>query len=262
MIGVLDSGIGGLAIVRAIREKNPAYDLIYFGDTVRPPCGHRKPDSIPPNLNDSIRFLVRQGATLIVAAAEFLPSAAAIAGLQAKFDLPVLDTISPVAQRALQVTRCFKIGIIGTRAAVETGVVAHKIAQLNASANVYSVACPLLVPLVEEGWIKRPETASIVKKYLLKLKTRQIDTLLFGCAHYSILAGLIQRKIGRRVRIVDSSVCTADALEQLLTDHPRVEHRISRTGRLRVFVSGVARENTRLAEAVLKQNVILETPQL
>ena len=262
MIGVLDSGIGGLPIVRAIREHNPTCDLIYLGDTVRPPYGHGKADSIPPNLNDSIRFLIRQGATLIVMAAEFLPSATAIAGLQAKFDLPVLDTISPVAQRALQVTRYFKIGIMATRAAVATGVYAHEIAQLNASANVYSVACPLLVPLVEEGWIKRPETASIVKKYLLKLKTRQIDTLLLGCAHYSILAGLIRRKIGRRVRIVDSSVCIADALNQLLLNQPRIEHRIPKSGRLRVFVSAVTPHHTRLAKAVLGQNVMIESAPL
>jgi glutamate racemase len=127
MIGVLVSGIGGLAIVRAIRERNPAYDLIYFGDTVRPPYGHSKPDSIPSNLNDSIRFMIR-------------------------------------------------------------------------------------------------------------------------------------RKIGRRVRIVDSSVCIADALNQLLLNQPRIEHRLPQTGRLRVFVSGITLQNTRLAGTVLKQNVTIETP--
>jgi glutamate racemase len=258
MIGVLDSGIGGLAIVRAILKRNPAYDLIYLGDNARASYRHRKADSVSPKVVDSIEFLIRRGANLIILAAEFLPSMAVAADIQAKFDLPVLDTISPVAQRALLVTRRFKIGIMGTRAAVENDVFAHKIAQLNASADVYSVACPLLVPLVEEGWTQKPETASIVKKYLLGLKTRQIDTLLLGCAHYSILKGLIRRKIGRRVHIVDCSVCIADALNQLLLNQPRIERRISKSGRLRVFVSAVTPHNARLAKAVLKQNVTLE----
>jgi glutamate racemase len=201
MIGVFDSGIGGLTVIRALIERNPAYDLIYFGDTARAPYGNKNPETIARYAIENIGFLINQGSTLIVMACH-AASATVTAGLiRDKFDLPVLEVIPPAVAHALQVTRHFKIGIIGTRATIQSGMHAKKISAINAAASVFSVACPLLVPLVEEGWLKKPETASIVKKYLLALKVRQIDTLILGSTHYPMLKGLIQRKIGQRVHV-------------------------------------------------------------
>ena len=257
MIGVFDSGMGGLTVIKALIENNPAYDLIYFGDTARTPYGSKGPETLTRYAIENIEFLIHQGATIIVMACH-TTSSVATKHVRDNFDVPVLEVITPAVERALHISSQFKIGVMGTRATVQSGEYEKKILELNAAASVFSVACPLLVPLVEEGWPKRPETASIVKKYLLALKVRQIDTLILGCSHYPVLKGLIQRKIGRRVRIVDPSICVAEALKQYLQNQPRDESQLPQNGNLRVFVSDFTHQASRLAKVMLKQNVTLE----
>jgi len=163
---------------------------------------------------------------------------------------------------ALNCSRGGQIGVIGTRATVASGAYEKQIAGLRPEARVYSAACPLLVPLVEEGWLKRPETAMIVKKYLHPLKVRRIDTLILGCTHYPLLKPVIQRKIGRRVNIIDSSVCVAEEVEKFLEARPDMDEQLAKTGNIRVFVSDITPQFAKIAGATLKRPVQLEVARL
>ena len=125
-------------------------------------------------------------------------------------------------------------------------------------AKVFSVACPLLVPLVEEGWMKKPETAMIIKKYLHPLKVKQIDTLILGCTHYPLLIDKIQRKIGKRVTVIDSSIALAENVKYFLDTHPEVDNLLGKKGKFKLFVSDVTEQFGKTAEATLKRKVLLE----
>ncbi len=204
MIGIFDSGIGGLTVVRALMEIVPKAPLVYLGDTARTPYGNKSAATIKANAFEAASFLVKKGARILVIACNTVSSYAA-EELEEHFKLPVFEVVGPGVDLALKVSRKLRIGVIGTRATVESQVYPRRILQLNPQAKVFSAACPLLVPLVEEGWLNRPETNRIVKKYLHPLKVKQIDTLILGCTHYPLLKKTIQRKIGMRVTLVDSA---------------------------------------------------------
>ena len=193
MIGIFDSGIGGLTVVRAIMDELPGYDLVYFGDTARTPYGTKSRQTVIDYSLQNTEFLIKQGAKMIVMACN-TASSVATESLKKNFNLPIYEVITPAVRLALEKTQKSVIGVIGTRATINSGIYEKKIKKQNPNARVYSAACPLLVPLVEEGWLKKPETRMIVKKYLHPLKVRQIDTLILGCTHYPILKSIIQQK--------------------------------------------------------------------
>ncbi|MCP4215293.1 MAG: glutamate racemase, partial [bacterium] len=204
MIGVFDSGIGGLTVVRALFEKLPGYDIVYFGDTARTPYGSKSPGTLVEYAIEDTRFLIEKGAKLIVMACNSA-SSVATEDVSKEFDVPIFEVVTPAAKLSVETTRAGSIGVIGTRATINSGIYEKKIRQIDPEIRIYPASCPLLVPLVEEGWLKRPETVMIVKKYLHPLKVRQIDTLILGCTHYPILKKIIQRKIGKKVSLIDSS---------------------------------------------------------
>ncbi|UCD82645.1 MAG: aspartate/glutamate racemase family protein, partial [Desulfobacterales bacterium] len=175
-----------------------------------------------------------------------------------KFDIPVFDVISPAVKFSLQVTRHGRLGIIGTRTTISSGLYARKIGELNAAARVYSVACPLLVPLVEEGWFKKPITSMIVKKYLYPLKIKQIDTLILGCNYFPLLKRIIQAKIGRRVHLVDPSLTMVDSLAQYLQEHAAIRGQLARNQSLRLMVSDLTDQIEKSAQMILKQKIPVE----
>lgn len=257
MIGIFDSGIGGLTVVKAITERIPGYDIIYFGDTARAPYGNKSPETVIEYAVQDMTFLLNNGAKIIVMACN-TASSVAFDIIEKRFEVPVFEVITPAVEFALEFSRKTAIGVIGTRATVKSGIYEKKIKVLNPDARVYSVACPLLVPLVEEGWIDRPETAMIVKKYLHPLKVRQIDTLILGCTHYPLLKHVIQRKIGKRINIIDSSTGVAKKVEKFLKEHPDVDCLLSKNGKSRIFVSDVTEQFAKTARVTLKQNVLLE----
>ncbi len=261
MIGVFDSGIGGLTVVKALREQLPEYDILYFGDTARTPYGNKSAATITGYALEDTRFLLNQGAKVVVMACNTVSSVAP-ATVARHFDVPLFEVVSPAASRAIELTATGRIGIIGTRSTVSSGIYAKLISDLNPVARVYSAACPLLVPLVEEGWFRRPETAMIVKKYLHPLKVRQVDTLILGCTHYPLLKAVIQRKIGKRVRIIDSSICVAAEVKQTLEARPDLDSQLAKTGKIRVFVSDRTPQFAEIARSTLKQKVQLETVSL
>lgn len=214
MIGVFDSGIGGLTVVRELMALLPEQEILYLGDTARTPYGSKSRDTIVQYSLNNAQFLAQRGADIIVIACN-TASSYAYDALCTKFQIPVFEVIGPGARLALQCSRKMRIGVIGTRATISSGCYEEKIAQMQPDADVVTTPCPLLVPLVEEGWLNKPETAMIVRKYLAPLKNRQIDTLILGCTHYPVLRRIIQRKIGTRVRLVDS----AEAVAAEVRDH-------------------------------------------
>ena len=261
MIGIFDSGIGGLTVVKSLMEKLPGYNMIYFGDTARTPYGSKSPETVVRYALENTDFLLIQGAKLIVMACNTASSVAADRVAE-NYDIPIFEVVTPATEQAVKISNTLTIGVIGTRATVKSGIYEHKIMALKPDAKVYSAACPLLVPLVEEGWMKKPETVMIIKKYLHPLKVRQIDTLILGCTHYPLLKDKIQRKIGKRVHIIDSSIAIAENVKFFLDTHPEVDKQLSKNNAFRLFVSDITEQFEKTARATLKRNVHLEHVEL
>lgn len=257
MIGIFDSGIGGLTVVRSLMEQLSGYDILYFGDTARTPYGSKSPETVIRYALENTDFLINQGAKIIVMACNTASSVAA-ERVSAEFDVPIFEVITPAVDVSLQTSRKFNIGVIGTRATIKSGIYEKKIKAINPDAKVYSAACPLLVPLVEEGWMQKPETVMIIKKYLHPLKVRQIDTLILGCTHYPLLKNSIQRKIGKKVSVIDSSMAVGAKIKDFLAGHIEVDNLLSRNGKFRLFVSDITDQFEKTAKITLKRNVHLE----
>ncbi len=221
MIGIFDSGVGGMTVARAIEQLLPDYPLIYFGDIAHTPYGPKSPETITRYALNNTDFLLENGATLIVIACNSA-SSVATETLREKLDIPVIEVISPAVAGSVARTKNGRIGIIGTRATVKSGIYEKKIAALNQGFKTYAQACPLLVPLVEEGWTDKQETKMIVRRYLRPLKDKQIDTLVLGCTHYPLVKKLIQHRIGKRVELIDSSIETARYVKNYLDKHPDI----------------------------------------
>ncbi|MBW1693233.1 MAG: glutamate racemase [Deltaproteobacteria bacterium] len=257
MIGIFDSGIGGLTVVRSLMEHLPGYDIVYFGDTARTPYGTKSPETVVRYALENIDFLLSKGSKIIVMACNTASSVAA-ESVNDQFDLPIFEVITPAVEITVKRSKHLRIGVIGTRATVNSGVYEKKIKALSPEAKVYSTACPLLVPLVEEGWVKKPETSMIIKKYLHPLKVRQIDTLILGCTHYPLLKDKIQRKIGKKVDVIDSSKAVAKKVKAFLNTHAEVDRQLVKKGNFRLFVSDVTDQFQKTARMTLKRNVVLE----
>lgn len=236
MIGVFDSGVGGLTVVRALEQCLPSLSLVYFGDVARTPYGSKSRETILRYSRQNTEFLLGKGAKLIIVGCN---SAASVAGhlLAEEYNVPVLEVITPAVDRAVESSKLGRIGIIGTRATIASGIYEEKIARRRPDCTVISKDCPLLVPLVEEGWMAKKETKTILKKYLQPLKMQSIDTLVLGCTHYPLLKSLIIPRIGKGVRIIDSSIAVASVLKEYLDDHPDFKSTLTRSGEKQYFVS-------------------------
>ena len=254
MIGIFDSGVGGLTVARAIMKQIPGYDIVYFGDTAHTPYGSKSAETVIGYTINNIEFLLSRGAQLIVIACNTASSVVTTPILK-RFSVPIFEVITPAVEQAVQASRNLSFGIIGTRATVTSGIYEKKIIENQPQARVYSIACPLLVPLVEEGWLNKAETAMIVKKYLKPLKSRQIDTLILGCTHYPLLKKVIQRKIGRRVQLIDSSISVSKSIKAFLGANSEIDRRLGRNDQLKLFVSDVTDQFKKIAEMTLKTNI-------
>lgn len=257
MIGIFDSGIGGLTVVRAFVNELPGYDIVYFGDTARTPYGNKSPETVRRYAIENTEFLIGKGAKIIIMACN-TASSLAFSQVAEKFDVPVFEVVTPAVELAISATTKSKIGIIGTRATVKSEFYEKKIRETDSNLKVFSRACPLLAPLVEEGWLKKPETSMIIKKYLHPLKVRQIDTLILGCTHYPLLKKIIQRKIGKRVNIIDSSLSVAVKVKNFLLDNTELDNSLGKNNRFNIFVSDVTEQFKQTANFALKKKVNLE----
>ncbi|MCK5244514.1 MAG: glutamate racemase [Desulfobacterales bacterium] len=261
MIGIFDSGLGGLTVMREVMAHLPGYDLIYFGDTARTPYGSKSPDTVIQYALQIGEWLVDKGADLIVTACNTV-SSLATKTLRERFDVPIFEVVSPAVGLVAENRRIRRAGVIGTRATIDSGVYERMIRAKRPDISIYSRACPLLVPLVEEGWSKRAETKRIVKKYLYPLRLKQIDTLILGCTHYPILKDVIRIKAGKRVRIIDSSEAIAAAIKGFLEEHPEIEGQLNRNSAHTIYVSDITEHFRRIAQDILGIAVRLEHVRL
>lgn len=258
MIGIFDSGLGGMTVTRAIEQLCPEYPLLYFGDLIHTPYGSKSTEALITYAIRNTEFLLSQGAQLIVIACN---SAASIAGnaLRQHFSCPIIDVIEPAVAKAVEVSPGGNIGVIGTHATIKSGVYQTKIHARRPGCTVNAAACPLLVPLVEEGWLTRRETKMIVKKYLHPLRSHQVDTLILGCTHYPLLKEIIIPRIGKRVHLVDSSTETALFLQHFLEQNPALQQELQATpADNRFFVSDLPVPTQSLAQAIFNRPVHLE----
>lgn len=218
MIGVFDSGVGGLTVVAQLKKQLPQVSFIYLGDNARTPYGNRSPEVIKKYCRDDVDFLIAKGAKAIIVACN---TASALAGefLQQSYSIPIFEVIKPAAQAATNISHG-RIGIIGTRGTISSDAYGKAIKSLNKQTEIFSQTCPLFVSLVEENWLKKPESKMIAKKYLMPLKIKDIDTLILGCTHYPLMKKIIQAKIGRRVRLIDPAEEVVRELKGFLLKNP------------------------------------------
>jgi glutamate racemase len=214
-IGVFDSGIGGLTVLRELIARLPGEDFVYLGDTARLPYGTKSSEVIQRYSRENAEFLLAKGIKMLVVACN-TSSAVALHEISRDTIVPVVGVIEPGAAAAVKASRNGRIGVIGTEATITSGAYTRAIHALRARAEIYTRACPLLVPLVEEGWTDNEIAERTVAHYLESLKQSGIDTLLLGCTHYPLLRGLFERVLGPRVRIVDSATATAACVDERL----------------------------------------------
>ena len=214
-IGVFDSGVGGLTVAREIMRQIPNERIVYFGDTARVPYGSKSKDNIIKFSRQIIRFLQTENVKAIVIACN-TASALALDEMQQEFDLPILGVVKPGAKVAVETTANKRIGLIGTEANLRSGVYTRYIKSLDDEAKVFEKACPLFVPLVEEGWLHDDITLQVASRYLEELKEKDIDTLIMGCTHYPLIRSTIRKVMGDKVNLVNPAYETAIELKNLL----------------------------------------------
>ncbi len=216
-IGVFDSGVGGLTVAREIMRNLPNEHIVYFGDTARVPYGSKSKDTIIRFSRQIIRFLQTQKVKAIVIACN-TASALALDTVEQEFDIPIIGVIKSGARVATATTTNKKIGVIGTESTINSHMYDRMIHELDPDITVFGKACPLFVPLVEEGWLKDPVTEEVAKRYLDELLSQGIDSLILGCTHYPLLRSLLRGVVGDSVNLVNPAYETAKELERLLTE--------------------------------------------
>jgi glutamate racemase len=257
MIGIFDSGVGGMTVARAVETLLPDLQIIYYGDLARTPYGNKSPETIIEYSINNTEFLLNHGAQAIIVACN---SAASVASevLRQKFNIPIFEVISPAVNRAVQTTRSGNIGVIGTRATIRSGIYAQKIKLKSPGLRVFSKACPLLVPLVEEGWLTARETKMILRKYLAPLKQKQIDTLVLGCTHYPLLKDLIQHRAGKnRIKLIDSSIEVSLTLQAYLNENSDFCKTLKYDTANKYFVSDITKAAIKTAEKIFGRDIDL-----
>ena len=214
-IGVFDSGIGGLTVVKALRDLLPDEQIIYVGDTARVPYGSRSPATVERYSLEIAQMLVEQDAKLIVVACNTV-SSVALPVLERTLPMDVIGVIRPGAEAAIHQSQTNHVGVIGTRATIRSGAYERTLKSLNPKVHVTSRACPLLVPLIEEGLLNDPVTDQMIARYLEPMLADGIDTLVLGCTHYPLLTDGFRRQLDQTIRLVDSAQNCALAVKRLL----------------------------------------------
>ena len=254
-IGVFDSGVGGLTVAREIMRNLPKEDIVYFGDTARVPYGSKSKDNIIRYSRQIINFLITQNVKAIVIACN-TASALALEEMKKEFDLPIIGVVEPGARAALSVTKTNKIGVIGTEATVRSSMYEKIIQGTNPNMEVLAKACPLFVPLVEEGFKKHPVTEQIIDYYLASLMETDIDALILGCTHYPLLRTKIREYVGEKIELINPAYETAMDLKKLLEsydmENPDVE---GDHGSYSFYVSDAADKFKQFANSILPYDI-------
>jgi len=252
-IGVFDSGIGGLTVAAAMRELLPGEDIFYIGDTARVPYGGKSRETIERYSVELSGLLLAEQAKIIVVACN-TASALAIPRLEEVLKAPVIGVIEPGARAAVAATRNGRIGVIGTRATIYSKAYERAIHLLEPDARVVGQACPMLVPLIEEGWLDDKITDQIIARYLEKIAREKIDTLVLGCTHYPLLKNALQRFVGSEIALVDSAHNCAVAVKKLLVK-TSLAAPAKHLGKLQVALTDKSEGFLRVAENALNLQV-------
>lgn len=257
MIGIFDSGVGGMTVARAVEQLLPGFPLLYLGDIARTPYGTKSARTITEYSVENTRFLVQNGAKIVVIACNSA-SSVATDRLRQEFNIPIVEVITPAVEQAIARSRTGRIGVIGTRATIRSNIYEQKIHEQMPQYKVFSKACPLLVSLVEEGWTDKRETKMILRRYLHDLKNQQIDTLVLGCTHYPLLKHLIQPRIGKKVTLIDSSAATALFLKNYLENtHELLPTASHDPRRNRYFVTDLTETAEHIAARIFGRTITL-----
>ncbi|MCI5602519.1 MAG: glutamate racemase [Lachnospiraceae bacterium] len=251
-VGVFDSGIGGLTVAREIMRQLPNEKIVYFGDTARVPYGSKSKSNIIKYSRQIVRFLRTKGVKAIVVACN-TASAMALDEIEKELDIPIIGVVKPGAKVAVEKTVNKRIGIIATEATISSGIYTDTINERDNDITVVTKACPLFVPLVEEGWIKDPITYEVARRYLAELQDKDIDTLVLGCTHYPLLRNTIGEIMGDKVTLVNPAYETAISLRTLLEEKNLAagnEHRYT-GGMYDFYVSDTADKFKNFANSIL-----------
>lgn len=250
-IGIFDSGVGGLTVLRAVRERLPNENIIYLGDTARVPYGTKSRATVERYAVEDAAFLIHKGVKVIIIACN-TASALARERLRREFDVPFLSVIGPGVRAAARATKNNHIGVIATEATIDSGAYADGIREAigASSVEVVSQACPLFVPLAEEGETDSAITRQVAEKYLSPLRDQQIDTLVLGCTHYPLLKTVIAETIGNDVSLIDSGAATAAEIDAMLRERKMLNPQADK-GRSEFYVTDAATRFHRIAERFL-----------
>lgn len=256
-IGVFDSGVGGLTVAREIMRQLPNERIVYFGDTARVPYGSKSRETVTKFSRQIVRFLESQQVKAIVVACN-TASAYALEELEKEVDIPMIGVVKPGARAALAATKNKKIGVVATEATIHSGIYSRYIEKNDKDVRVLGKACPLFVPLVEEGLWEDPVTDEIARRYLTELIDSGIDTLILGCTHYPMLRSTVAKIMGESVTLVNPAYETARELKRLLEEKDlESEHRPGLGTELyRFFVSDAADKFQRFANSILTYGIL------
>ena len=256
-IGVFDSGVGGLTVAREIMRQMPNEKIIYFGDTARVPYGTKSKETITRFSRQIARFLQTHQVKTIVVACN-TASAYAMEELEAELDIPVIGVVKPGARMAADITQNGRIGVIATEGTINSGLYTKYIKSLREDAVIYGKACPLFVPLVEEGLWEDPVTMEIARRYLSELIDLDIDTLILGCTHYPLIRSVIGRVMGEGVTLVNPAYETAVALKKLLTENSLLNDVAPLLGSnpYQFYVSDGAEKFKQFANSIIKYGIL------
>jgi len=252
-IGVFDSGLGGLTVVKALRNALPNESIVYFGDTARVPYGNKSPELIKEYSSQITDFLLERGTKIVVVACN-TATALALEVLQDNFSIPIIGVVKPGVESAIKLTQNNRIGVIGTISTIKSDVYTIELSMKALSIDVTSSACPLFVPLAEEGWLNEPATKLIAEKYLEPIKTANVDTLILGCTHYPLLTEVIQEVVSSKVKLVDSAQAIATATAILLAENKLLNNN-KNIGNLSLFVSDLPARFETVASRFLGEKV-------
>ena len=258
IIGVFDSGLGGLTVFKYFLQDLPNYNYIYLGDNARLPYGSKSPEVIYEYTREAVEFLFQKGCNLIIIACN-TASAQALRKIQQEY-LPkhypnrrVLGVIRPLVEAVSAQKALRKVGILGTKATIASGAYESELKKLSPNLQVYSQSAPLLVPLIEEGWLKKPETKMILKKYLHPLKTKQIDSLILACTHYPFLHAAIDKIMGRKIVVPHPGEIIAHSLKKYLSKHAELGLQQTTTPLVQYYTTDNPQAFKKLAEQFLEK---------
>ncbi|MBN1823927.1 MAG: glutamate racemase [Endomicrobiales bacterium] len=248
-VGIFDSGLGGLTVMASVIKRLPNENVVYFGDTAHVPYGSKSAETVIKYSTDIADFLAKKNVKMIVVACN-TASAVATKKLRSKFGVPVIEVILPGAETAAKTTRNGKVGVIGTEGTIGSSCYKKAIRKIDGSISVFGKACPLFVPLVEEGWLNHNITKQVAKEYVRPLLDKNIDTLVLGCTHYPLIKRVIRSVAGVRIKLIDSADAAARKVEKTLEDMD-LKNRSRSKGRREFYVSDIPRKFSEMAKRFL-----------